>query len=163
MIVNDRPFGRLRLDRPVNGAKYLSSRDSIRHSYTFHRGFPFGKELVITEGEFKAFVPLRSWHSGGWNRRHLGSAMVEGKLIPDLARAVSKYHPKIVYFLGDSDAAFLFAFSREAVNLARALPEGYNVRVPRIPISLPKGIDDCREQLGEEFVDFSQKTSSQRH
>ena len=84
--------------------------------------------------------------------------MVEGKLIPDLARAVSKYHPKIVYFLGDSDAAFLFAFSREAVKLARALPEGYNVRVPRIPISLPKGIDDCREQLGEEFVDFWQNT-----
>ena len=49
MIVNDRPFGRLRLDRPVNGAKYLSPRDSKAQLY-IPQGVPFGKELVITEG-----------------------------------------------------------------------------------------------------------------
>ena len=87
----------------------------------------------------------------------ISSAMTEGKLIPDLARVVSKYHPKIVYFLGDTDTALLFEFSREAVKLAKALPDGCKLRVPRIPLSMPKGIDDVREELGEEFMDFWQK------
>ena len=70
---------------------------------------------------------------------------------------MSKYYPKIIYFLGDTDTALLFEFSREAVKLAKALPDGCKVRVPRIPLSMPKGIDDVREELGEEFVDFWQK------
>jgi DNA primase len=112
--------------------------------------------LVIVEGEFKALslaeAGIPAVGIGG-----ISSAMAEGKLIPDLARVVSKYHPKIIYFLGDTDTALLFEFSREAVKLANALPEGCKVRVPRIPLSMPKGIDDVREELGEEFVDFWQK------
>ena len=154
MIVNDRPFGRLRLDRPTNGAKYLSPRGSGAHLF-IPQGPPFGNELVMVEGEFKAMslceAGIRAVGIGG-----ISSAMAGGQLIPDLARVVRKYDLRAVYFLGDSDTVFLVEFSREAVKLEKALPEGCELRLPRIPLSMPKGIDDCREKLGEEFLPFWQ-------
>ena len=155
LLVNGKPFGRLRLDYPKGGAKYLSPRGSGAQLY-IPQGVPFGKELVIVEGEFKSMAlceaGIRAVGIGG-----ISSAMSEGKLIPGLARVLWKYHPKIVYFLGDNDTAFIFEFSREAVKLAKALPEGCELRLPRIPLSMPKGIDDCREKLGEGFMDFWQE------
>ncbi len=152
MIVNDRPFGRLRLDRPTNGAKYLSPRGSGAHLF-IPRGPPFGRELVVIEGEFKAMAlceaGIRAVGIGG-----VQSAMTDGKLIPELDRILRKCNPTSVYFLGDSDTSLNFDFSREAVKLAKALPEGCELRLPRIPLSMPKGIDDCREKLGERFMDF---------
>jgi hypothetical protein len=152
MLVNERPYGRLRLDRPTNGAKYLSPRGSGSQLYIPQR-VPFEKDLVIVEGEFKALAlceaGIRAVGIGG-----ITSAMVQGKLIPDLARVLSRYAPKVFYFLGDNDTAFRFEFSREALKLAKALPEGCKLLLPRIPLSMPKGIDDCREELGDGFLEF---------
>ena len=150
--MNDRPFGRLRPDHPLNGNKYLSPRGSGAQLY-IPQGAPFGKEIVICEGEFKALAlceaNIRAVGIGG-----IQSAMTEGEPIPDLRRILRKYNPSTIYFLGDSDTSLIFDFSREAVKLAKALPEGCSLRLPRIPLSSPKGIDDIREALGEEFPNF---------
>ena len=58
-MVNGRPFGRLRLDNPTPSAKYLSPRDSGAQLYVPRHGGPFGKALVVCEGEFKAAKSLR--------------------------------------------------------------------------------------------------------
>ena len=90
----------------------------------------FGKELVVCEGEFKALALCEAGVPavaiGG-----ISSAMPGGELLPDLKKLLSKF-PSIetVYFLGDADTALNFEFSREAVKLAGALPEGVALRLP---------------------------------
>jgi uncharacterized protein DUF3854 len=155
LFVNDLHFGRLRLDHFTSDAKYLSSRKSGAQVYVPQMRFS-PDLLVIVEGEFKALslaaAGIPAVGVGG-----ITSAMSEGKLIPGLERLLFKYRPKIVYFLGDNDTCFIFAFSQEAVKLAQAvakvLPDT-EVRLPRIPLSEPKGIDDCRERLGNGFMEF---------
>ena len=115
---------------------------------------PFEKELVVCEGEFKGLslceAGIPAVAVGG-----VSSAMTGGKLIADLEKLLSKFPAiRTVYFLGDADTALNFEFSREAVKLARALPEGVSLRLPRIPIGGPNGIDDCREEFGGEFLEF---------
>ena len=153
MIVKDRPFCRIRLDKPLNGAKYLQARDTGSQLF-IPQGPPFWKELVIVEGEFKAMslceAGIRAVGIGG-----ITSAMKDGELIADLDRILRKYPIEKVLFLGDSDTALNFDFSREACKLAKKLPEGCILRLPRIPLSAPgKGIDDIRESLGDGFLDF---------
>ena len=70
LIVNGRPFGRLRLDKPTPGAKYLSPKEGGAQLYVPINAGPFGKQLVIAEGEFKGmpsakqeFAPSRSAES----------------------------------------------------------------------------------------------------
>ena len=151
MIVNDRPFGRLRPDYPSNRHKYLSPRTSGAQLY-IPQGALFGKEIVICEGEFKALAlceaNIRAVGIGG-----IQSAMTEGEPIPDLKRILRRYNPTTIYFLGDSDTSLIFDFSREAVKLARAIAPA-TLKVPRIPLSMPKGIDDVKETLGDSFLDF---------
>jgi hypothetical protein len=53
----------------------------------------------------------------------------------------------------DSDTATNFEFSRNAEFLASAVNPS-KVFLPRIPFSQPKGIDDCREALGDAFDPF---------
>ena len=153
LVLNGRPFGRLRLDHPTNsGAKYLSPRDSGAQLYLPQVRLN-AESLVIVEGEFKALALAESGNPaagiGG-----ISSAFRNGKLIPALSRILEKCRPKRVYFLGDNDTALNFEFSREAIKLAKALPEECELFLPRIPLSMPKGIDDCREQLGQSFPAF---------
>ena len=68
-----------------------------------------------------------------------------------------KFNPGAVYFQGDADTCFIFEFSLEAVKLAKALPPGCTLRLPRIPITMPNGIDDVRQKLGDEFLAFWEK------
>ena len=110
-----------------------------------------GGELVICEGEFKALslceAGIPAVAIGG-----VSAAMPGGELLPDLKKLFSKF-PAIetVYFLGDADTALNFEFSREAVKLAGELPP---VKLPRIPIGGPNGIDDCREAFAGGFLEF---------
>jgi hypothetical protein len=81
--------------------------------------------------------------------------MTEGRLIADLEKLLSKFPAiRTVYFLGDADTALNFAFSREAVKLAAALPNDCVLKLPRIPLGHPNGIDDCRQALDGEFPEF---------
>jgi hypothetical protein len=155
LMVNGRHYCRLRLDRPTSDAKYLSPRDSGSQLY-IPQGAPFGPELVICEGEFKSLAlaeaGVRAVAIGG-----ISSAMPEGELLPDLSKILRKFNPGAVYFQGDADTCFIFEFSLEAVKLAKALPPGCTLRLPRIPITMPNGIDDVRQKLGDEFLAFWEK------
>ena len=156
LIVNGRPFGRLRLDRPTPGAKYLSPRERGAQLYVPINAGPFGKQLVIVEGEFKTNAAceagIRAVAIGG-----ISSAMSQGKFIHALEKLLSKWPPETVYFLGDADTALIFGFSLEAVKLAKVLPNNCSLRLPRIPFHMPNGLDDCRESLGNGFPDFWKK------
>ena len=157
LLVNNRPFGRLRLDRPTSDAKYLSLKDSGAQLYFPINAGGFERELPITEGEIKALslceAGVHAVSIGG-----ISSSMCQGKLIPDLQKLFAKWqYIAVVYFLGDNDTALNFEFSREAVKLARALPERCVLKLPRIPITMPKGIDDCRAALNSEFPAFWEK------
>ena len=128
LIVNGRPFGRLRLDKPTPGTKYLSPKEGCVQLYVPINAGPFGKQLVIAEGEFKANAlceaGIRAVAIGG-----ISSAMSEGKFIPALEKLLSKWPPATVWFLGDADTALIFGFSREAVKLANLLPNSLRLAV----------------------------------
>ena len=152
LMINGRHFHRLRLDHPTASVKYLSPKESGAQLF-IPQGPPFGLELVITEGEFKSLAlaeaGIRAVAIGG-----ISSAMPGSGLLPELAEILRKHQPKVVHFLGDADTALIFDFSLEATKLAKALPINCALRLPRIPITMPNGIDDCRENLGNEFPAF---------
>ena len=83
-------------------AQSIFPHEAAARIYIIPRGPPFGRELVVIEGEFKAMslceAGIRAVGIGG-----VQSAMTDGKLIPDLARVLRNMHPTIVYFLGDTD------------------------------------------------------------
>ena len=163
LTVNNRPFGRLRLDNPTRNAKYLSPKGTGAHLYVPINAGPFERELVIAEGEFKSLAlceaDIRAVGIGG-----ISSAMSQGTLIADLAKLFVKWpHIAVVHFLGDADTLVNFEFSREAVKLAHALPEGCVLKLPRIPITMPNGIDDCRAALNSEFLTFWERIKTEAY
>jgi Domain of unknown function (DUF3854) len=121
LIVDGREYGRLRLDRPSAGAKYLSPKASGAQLYVPENGGAFGRELVICEGEFKALAVSEA----GVAAVAIGGISSTGPVNADLRKLLSKF-PTIeaVYFLGDADTALNFEFSREAVKLAMAAAGG---------------------------------------
>ena len=156
LMVNGRQFCRLRLDHPRSGGKYLSPKNSGSQLYIPSGGPPFGKVLAITEGEFKALAlceaGIRAVGVGG-----ITSAMPKGELLPDLVKILRKFKPHTIYFLGDADTCLIFDFSLQAVKLAKALPQGCTLKLPRIPLTMPNGVDDCKEKLGDGFLRFWQE------
>ena len=155
LIVNGRHFHRLRLDHPTSSGKYLSPKGSGAQLF-IPQGAPFGSELFITEGEFKAMAlseaGIRAVAIGG-----VSSAMPGGVLLSELDKILRKFNPRAIYFVGDADTCLIFAFSLEVVKLAKVLPSNCALRLPRIPLSMPNGIDDCREMLGDGFIAFWQQ------
>ena len=152
LVINGKQFCRLRLDNPTPRAKYISPPGSGCQVYV-PQGAPFTVILVICEGEFKALAlcecGIRAVGIGGIN-----SALPGGQLHPDLQKILKRYKPNTIYYLGDSDTCFIYAFSREAAKLAKVLPGDCHLLLPRIPLNYPNGIDDCRESLGTEFRSF---------
>lgn len=145
-------FHRIRLDKPNGSAKYLSPKASGAQLYIpkSHRA---NTTLILTEGEFKAL----SLCEAGFFAVGIGgitSALHEGKLLPRLTEIIKKKAVTTVAFLGDSDTALIYDFSREAVKIRKALPPDVRLILPRAPFSGPKGIDDTREAMGAEFKPF---------
>ena len=149
--VDGRPFGRLRLDKPEGSRKYTQRLRSGVHPYL--PSFPdLGdqEDLVMVEGEFKAIALCEA------GIRAIGVAgfygfMREGRLCVPLEKHLNAHPTRRILFLGDNDTALNFQFSDAAVKLA-ALAGSTPVLLPRIPLSMPKGADDCREELGEGFA-----------
>jgi hypothetical protein len=158
LIVNGQPFYRIRLDVPTS-AKYLSPKGSGAQ-LCIPLGQTFGKELVVGESEFKAYAlaeaGIPTVGIGG-----ICSAMTDGKLIPEFEKLITKHPPKRVFFLGDADTCFLSAFAIEAIKMAKALPTDCELFLPRIPITMPNGIDDCRDKLREKFASFWKEIKEQ--
>lgn len=146
--VDGKPFGRLRLDKPESDRKYTQRAGSGVHPY-----FPALPELeaqpdlVIVEGEFKAIALCEA------GVRAIGISgfygfQQEGEMCPRLVKHLKEHPPRRILFLGDNDTALNYQFADAAVKLAAMA--GVPVLLPRIPLSMPKGVDDCREQLGAE-------------
>ena len=95
LIVNTRPFHRIRLDNPTS-AKYLSPKGSGAQLF-IPQDQIFGPELVIAESEFKAAAlaeaGIPTVGIGG-----ICSAMTEGRLIPELKTLITKYPPGLSIF-----------------------------------------------------------------
>jgi hypothetical protein len=66
LIVNRKPFFRIRLDQPKGSAKYLSPRDSGAQIY-IPPSLTAAPVLYITEGEFKALSLAEEGRRSRWN------------------------------------------------------------------------------------------------
>ncbi|MEI8341504.1 MAG: phage/plasmid primase, P4 family [Verrucomicrobiota bacterium] len=145
--VDGKPFGRLRLDQPQDERKYTQRTGSGVHPYIpALPGLETQDDLVIIEGEFKAIALCEAgFHAIGISGFN-GFAQ-EGQLCPRLANHLKDHPPQRILFVGDNDTALNFQFSDAAMKLAK-LVDPVPVVLPRIPLSMPKGVDDCREQLG---------------
>lgn len=144
LMVNEKPFHRVRLNQSLGKAKYLSPKGSGAQLYIPLNQTPGSSTLVICEGEFKAL----SLSESGILAVGLGgitSALSDGKLIPALADCIKVWNITEVAFLGDADTSMIFDFSREAVKIRAALPKGVSLSLPRVAFTDPKGIDDCKE------------------
>lgn len=145
--VHGRPFGRLRLNQPLTDRKYTQAAGSGVHPYI--PDFPelFGQvDLVIVEGEFKAMSLCEAGFravgiSGFYGFMH------EGSLCPRLVTHLKDHPCRRILFLGDTDTALNFQFADAAIKMAKLIAP-LPLLLPRIPWSMPKGVDDCRERLG---------------
>jgi len=149
LIINSKPFARVRLDAPVN-AKYLSPKGGGSQLY-----IPVGLKaadrcLILCEGEFKAL----SLSECGYPAVGLGGicgAMPKGTLLPALRHIIEQGEITKVYFLGDADSAFIHNFAREAVKLANGLPS-LEVYIPMIGLNDGgNGIDDVKDSFTGTF------------
>jgi hypothetical protein len=140
------PYGRLRLDSPIDGRKYHQARGSGVHAY-----FPKGvcghgvARLTLVEGEFKAIALFEHGYpsiglGGFWG--FVGrNADGEVELLPEIAAALESLRPEELVFLGDNDTALNADFPFAACKLAKL--SGREILLPRIALDMPKGVDDC--------------------
>lgn len=151
---------RLPVQRP-NGQKYYQAPGTGVHPYfaplRFSAQGPFPpKSLGLVEGEFKDLsLAEEGWLVVGLPNFNVYQRDPNGlaQLLPDLGRALGKHQPHQIFFIGDSDTATNFEFSRQAAFLAQTVIPA-RVFLPRIPITEQKGIDDCKEALGKAFQQF---------
>src|SRR5260221_3786411 len=161
-------FCRYRLPEPRhNGQKYHQEPGSGLHLYYparfLHRSgtcsFGLAEDYaVVSEGEFKDLCLLElGVYAIGLPGIAVYTRDKEAgirQLLPELQAALSRERIKNLYFLGDADTSTNYAFSRNASFLADAV-RPIKVHLPRLPLNAPgKGVDDCREALGDKFHTF---------
>lgn len=155
----DGPHGlhRLRRDVPYEGQRYHQRAGSKAYAYIPHNlhELTAQTDLVVVEGEFKAAAGAEAGIAAV-GICGICSALADGQLVPGLREVVQHMNVQRILFLGDSDTSLIFAFSREAVKLARALPDHITIALPRIGLDGPKGLDDCRQAKGAEFMSYWQ-------
>jgi hypothetical protein len=151
----EREFCRIRLDVPLEDMKYHQRKGSGNHLYLpndLHRLLDETEELVVVEGEFKALALVESGVpavgiSGFYGFGNDRSLAPEWESIceefPNLSR---------ILFLGDSDTALNYQFSDAAKKLEVMFDEAV-IRLPRMSIAGPKGIDDFKQKLLDESED----------
>jgi hypothetical protein len=161
------PFCRYRLpkEKEKDGKKYHQDPGSKVYAYfppNFLQHGANGKYgldercVILVEGEFKALSLLEL----GIYAVGIPSFIVYRKdengyrhLLRDLEQLFDRENIETIYFLGDSDTATNFEFSRNAAFLSSAAWRA-KVFLPRIPIGQPKGIDDCKAEMDIEFTLF---------
>ena len=153
-------FHRLRRNVLNSDHKYHQRKGTGIHAYipwgTFER--PTGQDLICVEGEFKAMslsdpgAPFSTAAVGlsGFFGFHVKA--VEGRpfeLAPELVEVRHALRPARLHYLGDNDTALNYDFAIAATRLKSIVRT--SVFLPRIGLDEPKGIDDCREQMGSKF------------
>lgn len=151
----NKPYGRLRLDRPKDSKKYHQAAGTTVHVYLPPEPTTppdAGGDLFIIEGEFKSLSLAEAGFAAVGISGFYGFAMKGGaELVPELAGVTEKLKPARIFFCGDSDTALNSQFAVAAVRLAKLL-QPIPVWLPRMPRNGPgKGADDCREVLKESF------------
>ena len=159
---NAKPFARIRLYDATEAQKYHQRSGSGTHIFIPHnfRDLPRSANLILTEGEFKAaslseagFCAVGLCGISGAMRNTDG----EPKLHDELVNVLEFHQPAKVLFLGDSDAVLSSDFSREAAKLHKTLFASkrflfvQEVRAAICPLDGPKGVDDVRDAMGEQF------------
>lgn len=152
-------FGRLRLSQPIGDKKYHQRKNSKQHAYIplLNQWSEFNW-VILVEGEFKAL----SLCEAGYPAIGLPGlyATSENKLLPEIEEFVSEYKPAKIYYLGDSDTFTNWQFSNAVLKIRERFDS--EILLPRIPLDSPdKGIDDCRELLGEDFDQWFQSILSE--
>jgi|GEM_PF-559488 len=153
-------FCRYRLPKErAGGQKYHQAPGSGTRAYIPPKlgAMATGGDLVVVEGEFKALslidhgikaIGLPSFGT------YVTGHECKQRLLDGIAEAIAAAKPDRILFLGDSDTATNYEFSRNAMFLANAVAP-IPVVLPRIPVNGPgKGIDDCRGKLGDQFSAF---------
>jgi len=159
VIDGENPYARNRLAKPQGKKKYHQNYGTTTHAY-----IPVGLSqhevatLVIVEGEFKAMSLVEAGipavgMSGFYGYRYGKDKEDAGQLVSELVAVLAVLKPKTILFLGDNDTALNFQFADAAVGFAKLVSK-YTVIMPRIPLNMPKGIDDVREELGDKFDAF---------
>ena len=157
----DTPFARLRLDQASGDRKYHQPAGTQVHGYlpTFDQCPSGSSPLVLVEGEFKSLCLTDPEANTGTYAVGLGGFYgfalngAEGQtaqLVPELASAIQNLRPSVVHFLGDNDTALNPQFADATLKLKALLP-GVEIRLPRIHLDEPKGIDDVREDMRAKF------------
>ena len=156
VTVEDKPFGRLRLDEPRGDFKYYQAPGTGVRVYfpPGLRALPrSGRALTLVEGEFKALALVEAgipavgicgyfgFHPGGQPHQPVDA----------LAELIASWNPAEILFLGDTDTALNAQFAVAACRF-RDLVEPLAVRLPRLPLDGPKGVDDLREAAGAGFA-----------
>lgn len=155
-----KPFARLRMDEPDGSKKYHQAAGTSVHAYVpvGLKDCDHGGDLIVVEGEFKALSLMDAGYpavgvSGFYGYRYkVGDA--EYRLVQELKKTIDHLKPDQILFVGDNDTSLNWQFSDAACSFRDLLKKsGYDIEVclPRIPLDLPKGIDDCRADLGAEF------------
>jgi hypothetical protein len=159
IIDGENPYARNRLAKPQGKKKYHQNYGTTTHAY-IPVGLPQHEvaALVIVEGEFKAMSLVEAGipavgMSGFYGYRYGKDKENAGQMVSELVAVLAVLKPKTILFLGDNDTALNFQFADAAVGFAKLVPK-CTVTLPRIPLNMPKGIDDVRENLGGKFDAF---------
>jgi putative DNA primase/helicase len=167
IMVNDRPFARVRLYDETENQKYSQRAGSGVHIYVppNFKTLPRHSTLIVVEGEFKAAALGEAGYAA------LGMCGITGavstltradgerihRLNKELVELLEFHQPASVVFLGDADVVLNAQFAVEAAKLRKLICETKRfvfvkrVAVAKPPLDGPKGVDDCRQHYGSDF------------
>jgi hypothetical protein len=144
----DHDFYRLRIKNPRGGHKYHQRKKSPINPY-----LPIElcevldmdmSTLVIVEGEFKALALAESGIPAVGISGFYGFAS-KGCILQELEFLIKNYGISEILFLGDSDTSLNWQFADAAVKL-KDIYQDLIIRLPRLPLDGPKGIDDLKQE-----------------
>ena len=160
ILDNGKPFYRVRLDeaKGTNGKqKYDQLKGTKLHLYIpkalkkLLKKYGTIDYVVVVEGEKKANAlceaGIPAVGIGGFQGHR-----TDGKLIPELEELIKLLNLKVIFYLGDTDTSHNSLFAKAAVDFANYT--NVKILLPRIPLNLPKGIDDVKAELADKFADF---------
>ena len=142
-------FGSLRLKVADDGHRYHQRRGTALHAYVPRNlGTLSNDFLIVVEGTFKA-LSLAEAESPAIGINGFNGFASEGRLVEEIGEVLRRREPKSVYFVGDNDTHFNWHFYDAALRFRSVLPEDADLHLVQVPLDQPKGVDDCRDKMGD--------------